>query len=85
MTAWFQRALEGFKNGSFRFGRAVQRWIVTVLLLVLYIVGMGLTKLLCVLFFRDHLKMYRTDRSAQSFWKDVEPYTPDAETLRRQF
>ena len=85
MQAWFQRAFERFKAGSIRFGLAVQRVAVTILLTLLYIFGIGATKVLSVLFFRKHLGLYKTDKSAESFWKDAEGCDPDLESLKRQF
>jgi len=85
MQAWFQRAFERFKDGSIRFGLGTQRVLVTILLTILYAVGIGATKFISVLFFRKHLRLYKTDKSADSFWKDAEGYSADVEALKRQF
>ena len=85
MKAWFQRAFERFKAGSIRFGLGTQRVVVTILLTLLYALGIGLTKLLSVLFFRKYLKLYATNKSAETFWKDAEGYDANIESLKRQF
>jgi hypothetical protein len=85
MQAWLQRAFERFKAGSIRFGLAVQRVLVTILLTLLYVFGIGATKMLSFVFFRKHLQLYTTDKSAETFWKNAEGYGPDLEALKRQF
>lgn len=77
-------AFERFKWRSRQLGRGVQRVVVTVLLCLLYIFGLGLTRLVASMFFRSHLKML--DGPAQdSYWWDVEGYTSDPDQLLTQF
>jgi len=77
-------AFERFKWRSRQLGRGVQGVVVTVLLLLLYVFGLGLTRLLASMFFRSHLEMM-DGPALDSYWLDVEGYTSDPDQLLTQF
>lgn len=64
-------------------GRRVQTAVVYVSLLFIYLVGVGLTKLLVVLFFRKYLEMFRP-KEKESYWVDARGYNADEVNLSKQ-
>ena len=78
-------AFERFKDGSIRFGLAVQSVVVRVLLFLAYIFVVGLTRLSAALIARKHLAIHRNDPEAESFWIEAEGYSYEPEKLTRQF
>lgn len=64
-------------------GTRIQTAVVFVALLFIYIVGIGLTKLLVVLFFRKHLQMFRP-KAKDSYWMEARGYNSDEGSLSKQ-
>ena len=62
----------------------MQGVVVTVLLCLLYVFGLGLTRLFASMFFRSHLEML-DGPSRDSYWRDAEGYTFDPDQLLTQF
>jgi hypothetical protein len=62
--------------------RIVQKVLLVVLLSLLYVVGIGLTLALAVLF--DRRLLGRTLKGAPSFWIETEGYQADRAGLLRQ-
>ncbi|MAE71444.1 MAG: hypothetical protein CME06_13375 [Gemmatimonadetes bacterium] len=78
-----RRYWDRFKWWSRRLGRSIQAVVITVLLALVYVIGLGLTRLGAELFSRRYLKLYSMDRSKGSLWVDAEGY--EANRLDRQF
>jgi hypothetical protein len=79
-----QRALERVLSRARQLGRAAQTVVVTVLLFVLYVLGVGLTRLLVAVFARRYLDMYTTGPAQDSYWIDAPDYELDPERLHGQ-
>lgn len=65
-------------------GRALQSAAVAVGLFFLYLVGVGLTRLMMSVFFRRHLQLYKNDPQLESYWKTAENYEADEARLLKQ-
>jgi hypothetical protein len=61
--------------------RVIQKILVTVLLVVVYSFGFGITYLCALIFKRDLLFDMR---KGDSFWRQVKGYEPDMEDCLRQ-
>ncbi len=77
-------AFERFKEGSRALGRRVQQVVVTVLLVGLYVVGLGATRVLATVFFRRGLGLYASE-DRPTYWLDAEGYDGDRDQLLKQF
>ncbi len=78
------RAWERLVFRARQLGRGVQTAVVTVLLFVLYGVGIGLTRLLVAVAARRHLQQYAMGPSKESYWLDAEGYELDERRLHGQ-
>ena len=78
-----QNLFERFEWRSKQLVRAVQSVVLSVLLFLVYFIGIGLTRILMSVFSRRHLKMFATPKK-ESYWLDAEGYTADSEQLLRQ-
>ena len=78
-------AFERFKEGSIRFGLAVQSVVVRVLLFFSYIFVVGLTRLSAAVFARKYLTLHTNQPDTESFWIEAEGYDYEPEKLKRQF
>lgn len=85
LPAPVERALERVQDWTARLIAFLQPIVVAVLLFVVYVLGVGLTRLGCVLFFRRVLKLDAAVESDGSFWRDAEGYEPDPVRLHKQF
>ena len=65
-------------------GRGTQGVVVTVLLTLLYVFGLGMTWALAKVFFRSHLRTLGGPVQ-ESYWQDAEGYTSDPDQLLTQF
>lgn len=68
-------------------GRAIaffQPIVVSVLLVFVYLVGVGLTWLVCAVFYRRMLQLDGGFEASGSYWRDAEGYGPDQERLHKQ-
>ncbi len=79
------RFVDRVQRVSERIGIALQKAVLTVLLTVIYVVGVGLTRLLAMVFARSHLTLYEGPSKAPTYWKDAQGYTPDRVGLHKQF
>jgi len=69
---------------SARIGTAVQSTVLTVLLVTLYVIGMGLTRLFATIFGRRFLTLYDS-AEAESYWKDAEGYSIERVQLEKEY
>jgi hypothetical protein len=67
-----------------RAGRVLQSIAIGVGLFFLYIIGVGLTRLMMSVFFRRHLRLYKNDPHQDSYWKTAENYGADEVRLLKQ-
>jgi hypothetical protein len=58
--------------------------VVAVLLFLVYVFGVGLTRLVCAVFYRRVLRVDEAVEVDGSFWRDAQGYTPDPVRLRKQ-
>lgn len=79
-----QHVFERFVFRAQQLGRAVQHVVVTALLFVLYVFGVGATRLLVALAARRYLRMYTTGPVQDSYWLEAEGYELDPERLHGQ-
>ena len=79
------RFVDRVQRLSERVGMALQKSVLNVLLTLIYVVGVGLTRLFAMAFARSHLTLYEGPSAAPSYWKDAVGYTPDREGLHKQF
>ncbi len=79
------RAFERVRDGARWFGRGVQRVVVTVLLFLLYVLGIGMTRALTAVAARPYLKLYTLGPEQDSYWIDAEGYELDERRLHGQF
>ena len=61
--------------------KVIQKILVTVLLIIVYFVGLGITYLCALIFKRGLLFDMRT---GDSFWRKAKGYEPDTEDCLRQ-
>lgn len=79
-----KRVFERLKWRLKRTGEAVQSAAVKVLLVFLYVIGFGITKLVALVFARRYLELYDQGPSRDSYWKKAEGYEPDGKDLLKQ-
>ncbi len=79
------RGLERARDGARWLGRGVQRVVVTVLLFLLYVLGIGATRLLVSVAARPFLKLYAMGPPRDSYWVEAEGYELDERRLHGQF
>ena len=66
-------------------GRGVQRVVVTVLLVVLYVLGIGATRLLVTVAARRFLGLYAMGPEQDSYWVNARSHELDERYLHGQF
>lgn|GEM_PF-3379702 len=69
---------------SARVGIAVQDAVLKVLLVNLYVLGMGLTRVFAVVFGRRYLRLYDST-PAETYWRDAEGYHADRTSLEKEY
>lgn len=62
----------------------VQPVVVRFLLVIVYVVGVGLTRLFAAVFARRQIAVDEAVETNGSFWRDAEGYEPDPVRLRKQ-
>ena len=72
----------GWKEGMGQFGHKIAIIINTVLLFVVYIIGVGITAIIARLFGKRFLK---TRLGKKSYWNDLDLKKQDLEEYYRQF
>lgn len=58
--------------------------VVTALLVIVYYVGVGLTRLVCAMFYRRVLRLDDATEDQPSYWRAAEGYDPDPVRLHKQ-
>lgn len=84
MPPWLERVVERVQEGTARLVAFLQPIVVTVLLAVVYVVGVGLTRLVCEVFHRHALRVDQALETNGSFWREAEGYGPDPVRLHKQ-
>jgi len=79
-----QRAWERFRFRSRKVGAAVQTVVVTVLLFFVYVLGLGLTRLVASVFARRHLAPFGPGDARESYWLPAEGYDASETNLGKQ-
>ena len=64
------------------FIRIMQKALITILLIIIYIVGIGVTSLFAIIFKRQILK--EKSKGKNSFWKEAKDYEADFNSSLRQ-
>jgi len=62
--------------------RIIQKIIITIALFIIYIVGLGITLILVIIFNRRLLGVEK--REKDTFWKDAEGYEADISECKRE-
>ncbi len=75
---------ERFRDRSQALGQGVQQVVVTVLLVLVYLVGLGVTRVLATVFYRKGLQRFVAG-DQPSYWVDAEGYESDPTRLLKQF
>ncbi|MEK6879727.1 MAG: hypothetical protein AABY22_08980 [Nanoarchaeota archaeon] len=76
--------LEGFKKGQVFFGESIAFLINTVLLTIVYFVGVGLTSIIAKIFGKGFIDM-KTDPQTGSYWKELNLDKKPIQYYYRQF
>lgn len=84
LPAPLERALARVQDWTARLIAFLQPIVVSILLLFVYVVGVGMTRLVCALFYRGALKLDRAADSEGSYWREAEGYGPDPIRLHKQ-
>lgn len=84
LPAPLERAFARVQDLTARFIAWLQPIVVSVLLVFVYVVGLGVTWLWCSLFRRDRLRVAAAVETDGSFWRDAEGYDPDPNRLHKQ-
>ncbi len=79
-----QRVLDRIQDLTARLIAWAQPIVVTVLLVFVYILGIGATWLWCQLFQRERLRVAAAVETDGSFWRDASGYEPDPVRLHKQ-
>ena len=84
LPAPIDRFFERVQDLTARLIAFLQPIVVAVLLFLVYIVGVGLTRLVCALFYRHALAVDQALETEGSFWREAEGYGPDPVRLHKQ-
>lgn len=84
LPAPVERAFGWAQDVTARVIAAVQPVVVRVLLFVVYVIGVGLTRAVCALFYRSYLRIDDAKETDGSFWREAEGYNLDRDRLRKQ-
>ena len=74
--------IQDFKEGQKLFGETIAVLINSVLLTIVYIVGVGLTSIVAKVFGKHFLEFKRDDRS---YWKELDLNVNSVEEYYKQF
>jgi hypothetical protein len=89
MVAWMNPFLlslwRGLRAGFRAFGDDIATLINTLLLLVVYIVGVGVTSIIAKLTGKRFLKRKIASVGAKTYWNDIKDEKPELDTHFRQF
>jgi hypothetical protein len=76
--------LKGFKQGMRAFGDSIAVIVNSVLLAVVYLLGVGLTSIVCRLFLKRFLDL-KPSKHATTYWVDINLKKRPIEEHYRQF
>lgn len=85
LPAWAERAWARIQDWTDRVIGFFQPIVVKILLVLVYWIGVGSTRLICMLFYRSALRLDNAEESNGSFWREAEGYTPDPVALHKQY
>lgn len=75
---------KGFKEGMHIFGQNIAMLVNTVLLLVVYLIGVGITSIVVKISGKKFLEI-KVDKGSSSYWKPLNLKKKDLEEYYRQF
>ncbi len=75
---------KGFKTGMHNFGQIISIIITSVLLIIVYIAGVGLTSVVAKIFNKTFLDT-KIDKKQESYWSDLSLKRKPIEEYYRQF
>jgi hypothetical protein len=84
LPAPLQRVVDRVRRATDRVISFLQPIVVSVLLFFVYVIGIGLTRLVCAIGHRHVLKIDEAVESNGSFWRDAQGYEPDPVRLHKQ-
>lgn len=84
LPAPIERAVARVQDWTARVIAFFQPIVVSVLLFFVYFLGVGVTKLVCLIGYRRILRIDEAVESNGSFWRDAEGYGPDPARLHKQ-
>ena len=76
--------LTGFKKGMNGFGKTISVIINSILLAIVYIIGVGITSIACRLFRKQFLDV-TPDKKAKTYWVDLHLKNRKIQDHYRQF
>lgn len=76
--------IRGFKKGFTEFGRTISVITNSIILLMIYFIGVGLTSIFAKLLKKNFLQL-ETDHEVQSYWEDIHLKDLSKESYYRQF
>ncbi len=79
-----ERFLEKIVKWSLAFGRGLQTFAVTGTLLIIYVFGLGFSKMLAAFVVPGYLRLFRMDADAKTNWQSADGYDSDVRRLERQ-
>ncbi len=80
----FRQFFKSFKKGFKNFGQGISRIVNSALLLVVYILGVGVTSFFAKLFGKRFLDN-KISKAKQSYWEDLDLKKEDTGNYYRQF
>ena len=81
---YFKHFFNGFKKGMNNFGQIISVIINSILLLIAYIIGIGLTSVAAKIFKKNFLDT-KIDKKRKSYWSDLDIKKKPIEEYYRQF
>ena len=79
-----KRFFSGFKKGMNNFGQNIARIINSILLLIVYLIGIGLTSIFAKIFAKHFLKS-KISKKKKTYWSDLDLKKKPIKTYYRQF
>lgn len=80
----FRQFFSGFRNGFKDFGHSISAIINSILLLIVYLIGVGLTSLFARLS-NKHFLQRKIIRNKETYWSDLNLKKKPVEEYYRQF
>lgn len=82
--SWMKQFLVGFKKGMREFAESIAQIVNTAVLLLVYLVGIGVTSILAKLFGKHFLDM-NSSVQRNTYWSDLNLKEGDIDRFYRQF